>query len=314
MNKHLQKRSGLLSRFLYFFADTSDTDSTKSKIIDLKGFAIGNGLTDPSVQFASYPTMAYNSGTAPRVVTDKVYKKMMAAVPHCHEKIAECNAKSRSPNVLDRFLFDGEACIQALVYCQMHLMLPVQKAGVNVYNLNEKCPPGLELCYNFTKQSDFLNSVDVQHELGVFDQIDWESCNKMVSLGMTGDYLLDWSYVLPEMLENGIQGLLYAGDQDFICNWIGNKNWVLQMDWAGADKFRASPDVDVFFERLAPDDTKYSKESAGLLRKYDTLSFFQVYGAGHMVPMDQPRRGYFMMEAFLNGRLNYPHEQSSKEF
>lgn len=40
--------------------------------------------------------------------------------------------------------------------------------------------------------------------------------------------------MLPEMLADGIRVLVYAGDQDLICNWLGNRRWVDQLDWAQA--------------------------------------------------------------------------------
>ena len=27
--------------------------------------------------------------------------------------------------------------------------------------------------------------------------------------------------------------MLYVGDLDFICNWLGNKAWALKLDWKG---------------------------------------------------------------------------------
>jgi serine carboxypeptidase-like clade 4 len=39
---------------------------------------------------------------------------------------------------------------------------------------------------------------------------------------MTGDWLMNLEVVLPEMLEDGIRVLIYAGELDLICNWLGN--------------------------------------------------------------------------------------------
>lgn len=65
-----------------------------------------------------------------------------------------------------------------------------------------------------------------------------------------------------------------AGDCDFICNYMGNEAWTLQLDWAGGDGFRATPLVD-----WSPMDGP----AAGLSRSYGGLTFLQVYEAGHMV-------------------------------
>lgn len=81
----------------------------------------------------------------------------------------------------------------------------------------------------------------------------WEECNMEVYEDMQGDWMKNYrsvycfllssnahtprhtrlssmglhvpthSYVIPPMLEAGIQALVYAGDQDFICNYIGNE-------------------------------------------------------------------------------------------
>jgi cathepsin A (carboxypeptidase C) len=34
---------------------------------------------------------------------------------------------------------------------------------------------------------------------------------------------------IPDLLENGIPVLIYAGDADFVCNWLGNQAWTLAL-------------------------------------------------------------------------------------
>ena len=31
----------------------------------------------------------------------------------------------------------------------------------------------------------------------------------------------------------GTRVMIYAGDVDFICNWLGNKAWTLDLEWDG---------------------------------------------------------------------------------
>jgi carboxypeptidase C (cathepsin A) len=47
---------------------------------------------------------------------------------------------------------------------------------------------------------------------------------------------------LVPMLEDGIRVLIYAGDVDFICNWIGNKAWTLELNWTGTKPFNSETD------------------------------------------------------------------------
>jgi carboxypeptidase C (cathepsin A) len=47
------------------------------------------------------------------------------------------------------------------------------------------------------------------------------------------DWMKEYDKALPAMLDEGINILIYAGDADFICNWMGNLAWVEDMEWAG---------------------------------------------------------------------------------
>ena len=247
--------------------------------IDFKGVGIGNGLTAPSEQYKWYPEMAYNSTTAPQVITKEEYEKMKKSVPACIESIKMCNA------------FEGKNpfCFAALVVCNMALMKPYQDHGMNPYDMRLKCekPP---LCYDFSEIDVFLNDPIAQKKIGVNKP--WESCNFAVNMQFVFDFMKNYDQLIPELLEDGIRVLVYVGDQDYICNWIGNKEWVLNLDWEGKEKFNQQPD-----EIYKTD----KGEEIGLIRSYNGLSFLQVYNAGHMVPMDQPENSLFMFNDFIFG-------------
>ena len=38
------------------------------------------------------------------------------------------------------------------------------------------------------------------------------------------------------------QVLIYAGDVDYICNWLGNKKWVKALEWSGKEEFNMAED------------------------------------------------------------------------
>ncbi len=59
--------------------------------INLTGLGIGNGLTNPEVQYKYYPEMAVNNSHGYQIVSDGTYTRMKSAVPPCVKLIQECN-------------------------------------------------------------------------------------------------------------------------------------------------------------------------------------------------------------------------------
>ncbi|KAH3686451.1 hypothetical protein WICPIJ_002572, partial [Wickerhamomyces pijperi] len=42
------------------------------------------------------------------------------------------------------------------------------------------------------------------------------------------------------LLEQDVPVLIYAGDKDFICNWLGNEAWSNALPWSGHEEFEAA--------------------------------------------------------------------------
>lgn len=73
--------------------------------------------------------------------------------------------------------------------------------------------------------------------------------------------------------------LIYAGDADFICNWLGNQAWTEALEWPGQKDFNKAAIKDIKLD----DGKDYGK-----IKTSGNLTFLQVYGAGHMVPSSSP--------------------------
>jgi cathepsin A (carboxypeptidase C) len=111
------------------------------------------------------------------------------------------------------------------------------------------------------------------------------------------------------MLEGGIRVMIYAGDVDFICNWIGNKAWTKELSWTGHDSYNAEADHTWYY---TPDPTSSNPAVAGGMARTakassgeGSLTFLQVYEAGHMVPMDQPAAALALLNGFLTNKPFY---------
>ena len=102
----------------------------------------------------------------------------------------------------------------------------------------------------------------------------------------------DYGDKLVPLLEDDVRVMIYAGDQDLICNWLGNRRWVDALDWPGREAFAQAP------ERA----WTVRGRAAGSVKEAGGLSFVRVSQAGHMVPMDQPEAALDMISRFVRGK------------
>ncbi|KAJ1435987.1 Serine carboxypeptidase, serine active site [Sesbania bispinosa] len=212
--------------------------------INLKGLAIGNGLTNPEIQYKAYPDYALDMGIITKATRNRLN---IVLVPACELAIKLCGT-------------DGKiACLTAYVVCNVIFSDIMLHAGnANVVKLVKNSPHNTE-----------------------------------VYMAMLVDWMRNLEVGIPVLLEDGINLLVYAGEYDLICNWLGNSRWVHAMEWSGQKAFVASPDVPFVVDG----------SEAGLLKSYGPLSFLKVHDAGHMVPMDQPKAALEMLKKWTQGTL-----------
>lgn len=67
----------------------------------------------------------------------------------------------------------------------------------------------------------YLNDNQVKKALGVPIVIDFVSCSSSVYNAMRMDWMKNLEVGIPRLLEDGINLLIYAGEYDLICNWLG---------------------------------------------------------------------------------------------
>ena len=89
----------------------------------------------------------------------------------------------------------------------------------------------------------------------------------------SGDPFHQTQHYVAELLERGVRVLIYVGEFDYVCNWIGNERWTLEMPWSGQDGYVAEP----------LRDWEVDGKVAGRVRTYKNFSFATIKGAGHMV-------------------------------
>ena len=181
--------------------------------------------------------------------------------------------------------------------CNQAMIGPYEQTGLNPYDIRIKCavPP---LCYDFSDVTSFLDQPSVQKAIGVdgSPQTQWQSCNMTVNSQFSADWMKNYQQFAGDLLGNNTRVLIYAGDVDFICNWLGNQAWTLALEWSGKAAFNA--------EGMHDWNGGHGAEApSGQARSSGPFTFLRVYDAGHMVPLDQPEGALDMVNNFIfNGK------------
>ncbi|KAG0713838.1 Lysosomal protective protein [Chionoecetes opilio] len=269
--------------------------------INLQGYAIGNALSSKELNDNSRLFFAYYHG----LLGDDLWAHL---VEHCctggHASRQTCNFhKTTSPE-----------CMKDLVK-----VFVITSFGLNPYNLYANCslttagpfsryqadlshimrrhdfhdsvmmeakstylnmnsdPP----CTGGTDITTYLNTPEVRQALHIPSQVQtFELCSSKVN------YTKEYTTMKPqyEYLTSRVRGLVYNGDIDMVCNFLGDQ-WFVE-----------SLDLQVKEERMM---WHHGDQVGGFVKRFANLDLLTVLGAGHMVPQDKPAQALKMITSFL---------------
>jgi len=146
-------------------------------------------------------------------------------------------------------------------------------------------------CTNDTNIETYMNSAVVKKALHIAPHLpEWTLCSDEVSRGYSREFetmAKFYSMLMSSAKKPRI--LLYNGDIDMACNFLGD-------EWFVDDLGRK-----LLVERRAwivKDDDGYN-QIAGYVKQFERISFLTVKGAGHMVPSDKPKQAFQMFDRFI---------------
>ena len=139
-------------------------------------------------------------------------------------------------------------------------------------------------CVDSHTTRTFLNNPEVRKALHIPEHVsDWEVCSDLVGILYQRDYDSMKSQHL-YLQKYGIRGIMYNGDIDMACNFIGQE-WFIEGLGLKEREYRR-----MWFE----DD-----QVAGFVKQFENITLMTVLGAGHMVPTDEPSRALHMFKTFI---------------
>jgi carboxypeptidase D len=252
----------------------------------LKGLLIGNGWISPADQYPSYVKFAEREGLI----------KEGTPIHHNLNVLNEvCLSKLETPGAKNKV--DVDSC--ELVLRQFLQLTTEDQKCYNMYDIRLKdtypsCgmswPPDLENIEPYLQRPDVIKALNINPA----KKSGWQECSGLVGQAFTAKNSVPSVNLLPDLIESGINILLFSGDKDLICNHIGTETLIHNMKWKGGTGFETSPGV------WAPrHDWSFEGEPAGIYQHARNLTYVLFYNSSHMVPFDNPRQSRDMLDRFM---------------
>ncbi|OQR93221.1 serine protease family S10 [Achlya hypogyna] len=266
--------------------------------VNLVGMAIGNPVTDDTIDANAYMEYYYTHGMISletfedikRVCKNDVgtYAGLYANTPCLSNHSLPCSnlcegvvrdaIVSVDTDNLNPYYIYGDICllqnnqIGALTYRPIR---PMHRG------------PYAPCTDQFTQAYLRLPEVQAAIHIDSSSVVAWTDCNEKIA----GMYNRSTSALplYPRILATDLKTLIYSGDADSVVNFIGTERWISRQGL----RLRV---LEKWHSWFGPD-----KQLAGYTQKYDGLTFTTIKGAGHMVPATRPLHALYMFECFLYG-------------
>ncbi|CUM62457.1 uncharacterized protein PRCAT00000007001 [Priceomyces carsonii] len=268
----------------YIPQDTYEILQHEDRSFNVSSIIIGNGWTDPLIQYKAFEPMACGQGGYEAVLNPFECASMSLAFPLCEELVQKCY------DDMDNDL----KCFLASLFCDITQYFYLEVKGENLYDLSSPCN-GSECYMEYEYIERYFGTSKVREALGIEVPIYYDcSPQVLTQVYLTGDNAKPFQQTVPPILDAGIPILLYSGDRDWICNWLGNDWWSRNLEWSGKQEFNDAETQSWYVDG----------EAAGTVRNYKHFTSLRFFNAGHQVPYNQPKNALDMLNKFINGNFD----------
>ncbi|KAL4071737.1 Alpha/Beta hydrolase protein [Scleroderma yunnanense] len=250
--------------------------------IVVSALLINNPWIDPLIQYISYYNFTKNAPGYGQLLSDAVLANISQALwskDGCVEQEKACYAAGDSSS-------SDAICFNADNYCGQYVYTPAM-GNYDPYDLRQNSsalyPPEYYLTY--------LSIPAVMKRIGAESQYNECADAPYNLIYDAGDDARSFLPQLSKLANSGLKTLIWAGDTDIICNWVGVYASVSDMNWYGRDVFNNLPLTNISLDG-AP---------IASVANLDNFSFARVYGAGHEVPAFRPAAAFEIFSQIIRG-------------
>eukprot|EP00027_Filamoeba_sp_ATCC50430_P002155 CAMPEP_0168548710 /NCGR_PEP_ID=MMETSP0413-20121227/4713_1 /TAXON_ID=136452 /ORGANISM="Filamoeba nolandi, Strain NC-AS-23-1" /LENGTH=418 /DNA_ID=CAMNT_0008579045 /DNA_START=31 /DNA_END=1284 /DNA_ORIENTATION=+ len=240
-------------KYVPWFAATMLQTSTNPPF-NLKGIGLGNGWVSPYWQAGSYAPFLQQNNRINASVAAKANEIYQEYVSYLEQQDYYTALE------LDGELFD---------YLCVNSNPPVTNY-YDIRKVDDPTTPPEQVMNQWLNSTPTALSMNANN--AIFDSGD------IAYYSLDEDEEKSALFLLPILLHKGIKVMLYNGQYDLICNWLGTYSYAVEIDWQYKHEFNTAPEQSWYL----------NGQKVGHYIKAENLLFVVVYDAGHMSPFDQP--------------------------
>eukprot|EP01022_Parablepharisma_sp_SALTPOND_P015951 TRINITY_DN2291_c1_g1_i1.p1 TRINITY_DN2291_c1_g1~~TRINITY_DN2291_c1_g1_i1.p1 ORF type:complete len:447 (-),score=51.10 TRINITY_DN2291_c1_g1_i1:1520-2860(-) len=141
----------------------------------------------------------------------------------------------------------------------------------------------------FKRFEQYINSTGVKEAFGTMDR-NYSMSSPEVDAAMRKDWAYPLSDHIGYLLEHGKKVMLWFGDKDYVCNFVGGMTVAERIPWEGKERFRKA--------ELRPWVDSDGKE-IGQIKREGRLKYVKVYDGGHVIFLRQQAAGLNLVKELL---------------
>ncbi|PKS12992.1 hypothetical protein jhhlp_000333 [Lomentospora prolificans] len=142
-----------------------------------------------------------------------------------------------------------------------------------------------------TQHIQYLQRPDIQEAVGGLTN--YTDSGGAIGIVLSGDgkypYAKSFTSELSDVVKAGVKVLIWTGDADYVCNYVGTQRIAESVEWSGQQVF-----TDAAMEPYTVNGIQ-----KGEFKKLDNLNLARVYEAGHNLMWYQPEAGIQIFRQFL---------------